>query len=107
MPPVNVQDLHLDLAHDGTGSGSLYAATYCQGVYRKPLSSGTVVFVDPATPSVFQDGSFEYPFADLSAGLAAAPDGSTVAVRSGTYAPPVFTDRAVLVVSWAGGVTIH
>jgi hypothetical protein len=107
VPPVNVQDLHLDLAHDGTGSGSLYAATYCQGVYRKPLSSGTVVFVDPATPSVFQDGSFEYPFADLSAGLAAAPDGSTVAVRSGTYAPPVFTDRAVLVVSWAGGVTIH
>lgn len=66
-----------------------------------------MLYLDTSTPSACQDGSFESPFAGLSAGLAAAPEGSTVAVRSGTYAPPVFTDRAVTVVGWLGGVTIR
>jgi hypothetical protein len=75
--------------------------------FPAPSANAAELFVDAANTSGVEDGSSEWPFSTIAAGLEVATNGDTVTVEPGIYYGPItLKDDVRLVSSQGPGVTI-
>jgi hypothetical protein len=106
MPIVTVSDLRyiIDPAHSGTDL--LVAGTYGRGVWKRDVAISPLTYVD-LNATGFSDGTFDYPFQTLDAGIAGTRPAGTLGLRSNTYVvgPRTFGGQ-MIIKSYAGPVII-
>jgi hypothetical protein len=88
MQAVECWDMRYLIDTTFTGNDKLIVATYGRGVFTREVSGPPIVFVDKRNTTGHEDGTLEFPYTDLSAAIAAAPDNSIVAIHGDSYPIP-------------------
>jgi M6 family metalloprotease-like protein len=85
-----------DATDDPDGDGFTNMQEYERG--WDPQHASTTIYADVKNTSGIEDGSINYPFDTITEAIAAAYDGDTILVASGTYIENINFDGKVLVV---------
>ncbi len=88
------------------GNHRLVVATYGRGTWTRVVPGPPIVYVDRANTGP-QDGTWQHPFATLTAAIQAAPSGAIVAMKSDTYSEPQTITKNLRLVTYGGSSLIH
>ncbi|MEQ8767793.1 MAG: hypothetical protein RL885_28075 [Planctomycetota bacterium] len=106
LPLVECRDLRFIADDQHRGQHRLVVFTFGRGVFERIVPGPSLIYVDRSA-SGSEDGTFEHPFDTVAEGIAAAPPGGIVMIRSNNYLEPQVTTKSVTLVTYSGQSVIR